>query len=138
MWQRPVSGKVSVMFVNQNTKNTVSKYLEPIFVAQWQLHTAVLSTRTIRGMVRFHFCFTNEITKQCYACCFMYRDNFVPHRGFAFLHQVENAKKFDYFHDCCSDFSLNANCFKGQNKYSCQVKTKTTSLLPSKPLNCKK
>ena len=60
------------------------------------------------------------------------------HMGFAFLHQVENAKKFDYFHDCCSDFSLNANCFKGQNKDSCQVKTKTTSLVPSKPLNCKK
>ena len=51
------------------------------------------------------------------------------HMGFAFLHQVENAKKFDYFHDCCSDFSLNANCFKGQNKDSCQVKTKTTSFL---------
>jgi len=51
------------------------------------------------------------------------------HRGFAFLHHVENAKKFDYFHDCCSDFSLNANCFKGQNKDSCQVKTKTTSFL---------
>ena len=79
MWQRPVSGKVSLMFVNQNTKNTLSKYLETIFVAQWQIHTAVLSTITIRGMVRFHFCFTNEITKQCYACCFMYRDNFVPH-----------------------------------------------------------
>jgi len=61
------------------TKNTLSKYLETIFAAQWQIHTAVLSTRTIRGMVRFHFCFTNEITKQCYACCFMYRDNFVPH-----------------------------------------------------------
>ena len=60
------------------------------------------------------------------------------HMGFAFLHQVENAKKFDYFHDCCSDFSLNANCFKGQNKDSCQVETKTTSFLPSEPLNCKK
>lgn len=44
------------------------------------------------------------------------------HMGFAFLHQVKNAKKFDYFHDCCSDFSLNANCFKGQNKDSYPVK----------------
>ena len=60
------------------------------------------------------------------------------HMGFAFLHQVENAKKFDYFHDCCSDFSLNANCFKGQNNDSCQVETKTTSFLPSESLNCKK
>jgi len=60
------------------------------------------------------------------------------HRGFAFLYHVENAKKFDYFHDCCSDFSLNANCFKGQNKDSCQVKTMTTSFPPSEPLNCKK
>jgi len=60
------------------------------------------------------------------------------HMGFAFLHQVENAKKFDYFLDCCSDFSLNANCFKGQNKDSCQVKTMTTSFPPSEPLNCKK
>ena len=44
-------------------------------------------TNTYRSIVNqndqrdgsFSFFFTNEITKQCYACCFMYRDNFVPH-----------------------------------------------------------
>ena len=138
MWQRPVSGKVSVVFVNQNIKNTLSKYLETIFVAQGQIHTAVLSTRTIRGMVRFHFFVSQMKSQNNVMLVVLCTEIILFHMGFAFLHQVENAKKFDYFHDCCSDFPLNANCFKGQNKDSCQVETKTTSFLPSEPLNCKK